>query len=322
MPIRVKIANSPLELDALFKTRHRVFVEEEGYLKKRPDGRIFDQFDAFSTTVNIVAMVNKQVVGGLRITEWSDGGTPSDDFFDFRPYIPGKATKIATASMLCLQSEFRKFNRLCFMMLSMGTYWAISKKVSHTVAAINPLVERLLGSVGFQRLGSPFHDEAHGVDVLPMLLDVNQVGSNFLKMAEFQGFYGSLRTFDRELYRAGEKIIEGGTKSDTAYVIVDGHVAISRPGRRAGDPPDQVLSKLEPCEIFGEVALLTNKPRSADAYAMTDVDLMVIEREIFWEQLQGNPDLQLKLLQLFGHRLADTYEKLSVKPFQIAGNWV
>jgi hypothetical protein len=216
--------------------------------------------------------------------------------------------------MLCLQGEFREFTRLCFLMLSMAVYWSIAKKVSHAVAVVNPMIEGLIKSIGFKRLTSPFFDEGHGVNVVPMLLDINHVGSRFRKMAEFQGFYGSLRTFDRELYRAGEKIIERGTKTDTAYVIVEGQVGISRKGRRAGDPPGMIFSKLGPGDIFGEVALLTQKPWSADAQALTDVDLMVIEREIFWEQLHGNPDLQLKLLQLFGHRLAETYELLTDYP--------
>ena len=31
MPIRVKIANTPMEYDGLFKARHQVYAEEEGY---------------------------------------------------------------------------------------------------------------------------------------------------------------------------------------------------------------------------------------------------------------------------------------------------
>lgn len=309
MPIRVKIANTPTELNDLFETRYRVFVEQEKYLNTGTDGRIFDRFDSFPTTANIVAMVDRKVVGGLRLTEWSHGGTSADDLFDFRPYLPNDTDRIVTASMLCIEREFRKLHRLCFMMFSMGVYWAISKKMDYVVAAINPLVETLLGHIGLKRIDSPFHDQKHGVDVLPMKMDIAKADPLFLKMAEFQGFQGSLRTFDRELYRAGEKIIERDTLNDVAYVIVDGQVTISRPGRRAGDQDVYVLAELGQHEIFGEIALLTDKPRNADAIAKTDVDLMVIERDVFWEQMKLNPDLQLKLVKLFGNRLAEIYEK-------------
>ncbi len=322
MPIRVKIASNPLELDGLFKARHRVFVEEEGYFAPHPHGRIFDQYDAFPTTTNLVAMVNGEVVGGLRLTEWSEGGSPCDNFFDFRSRIPEDAVKIVTTSMLCLQREFRKFPRLCFMMLSMGTYCAAARDVEYVVAAINPVVETMIRSIGFKRIDKPFHDPKHGVDVVPMLMNMSEVKKELLDMAKFQGFHGSLRTFDRELYQTGEKILERGAHGKEAYVIVKGKVNISRPGRRANDPPDQVISRLGPCEIFGELALLTNKPQPADAVASTDVDLMVINRDIFWEQLNGNPDLQLKLLQLIGNRLVDTVENIPSQSFELTDNRV
>jgi N-acyl-L-homoserine lactone synthetase len=311
MPIRVKIATTPMELDGLFQARHRVFVEEDGYFKATPNKRIFDQFDAFPTTANFIAMVNKQVVGGLRITERSGVGTPTDDFFDFAPYLPPGTVKTASASMLCVQQDYRNLYRLLFVLISMATYWAISRKISHIVAAINPLITRVVRSVGFQPVASAFRDNKHDVDVLPMLLDLNDTRGHFREMARFQGFHSSLSTFDREIYRTGETIIKCGAEGDAAYVIVDGKVTISRPGRRADDPPTRVLSELGPGEIFGELALLTNKPRPTDAIASTDVDLMVIEQDVFREQLLGNPNLQLKLLELLGQRLSDTMEQFS-----------
>ncbi len=199
MPIRVKIARTPIELDRLFQTRHRVFVEEEGYFQERPNKRIFDQFDTFPTTANFIAIVNKQVVGGLRFTERSAAGTPSDDFFDFSPYLPDGTTKTASASMLCIQEEYRNVYRVLFVLICMGMYWALSRKLSHIVAAINPLAERVVRSVGFKPVNSVFHDDKHGIDVLPTLLDLSKLKDNFLEMAGFQGFHGSLKTFDREL---------------------------------------------------------------------------------------------------------------------------
>jgi N-acyl-L-homoserine lactone synthetase len=308
MPIRVKIAQTPGELHKLFQTRHRVFVEEEAYFQERSKRLIFDQFDAFPATVNFVAMVNEQVVGGFRLTERSAVGMPTDDFFDFSPYLPREAIKTASASMLCIQREFRNMYRLLFVLISMGVYWALSRELTHIVAAINPLITKAIRSVGFKPVHTVFHDPTHGIDVLPMLLDLTRARSHFLEMARFQGFHGSLKTFDRELYRAGETIIQCGTEADAAYVVVDGKVTLSRPGRRANDAPIKVFSELEAGEIFGELALLTNKPQSADAIALTDVDLMVIEREVFRAQLLGNPDLQMKLLELLGQRLTSTME--------------
>ena len=311
MPIRVKIASTPTELDGLFRARHDVFVEEEGYFKKTPNGRIYDQFDAFPTTVNLIAIVNQEVVGGLRLTENSAAGLPTDDFFDFSPYMPEEAARAASASMLCMRREFRSVHRLTFILICMGVYWGVSKKLKHVVAAVNPAIERMLRAVGFEPAGSVFQHDAYGVDVLPVILHLEKLDDNFLEMAKFQGFNGALQTFDREFYREGEKIIECGSEGNAAYVVVDGKVTISRPGRRACDPPARVLSEMGPGELFGEVALLTSQPQSADAVAATDVDLMVIEREVFQDQLLGNPTMQRELLELLGQRLLDAVERCS-----------
>ena len=311
MPIRVKIANTSLELDGLFKARHRVYAEEEGYFPRNDRGRIFDQFDSFPTTANLVAMVNQQVVGGLRLTRWSEAGAPSDDFFDFSPYVKGDLDRVATVSMFCLQKEYREIMRLGYMMITTGVFWGLSKKLDYVAAAINPLIEPLVKAVGFKPLGPPYFDERHGVNVLPTLLEMGSIDARFLQMANFQGFHSSLRTFDRELFKAGEKIIERGSSGRSAYVVVDGKVKISRPGRRSEDPPEGIFSRVGPCEIFGELALLSDQPQTSDAVAETDVDLMVIEKDVFWEQLQHNSDLQLKLLKLVGQRFVNTVENYS-----------
>ena len=309
MPIRVKIANNAVELDGVFKARHQVFVEEEGYFKGSGHGRIFDQFDSFPTTCNLAAMVGPEVVGGLRLSQWTEVGAPSDDFYDFCPYLRGATGRVATVSMFCLRSKYRKLTRLAYMMISMGVFWAISKRLEYVVAAINPLIESLVGAIGFKAVGPVFYDEKHRVNVLPTVLEVGKIEERFLQMANFQGFHRSLRTFDREFFRAGEKIIEKGADGHSAYVVIDGEVNVRRPGRRVEDPPEGFSYKIGPCEIIGEIALLTDKPQTTDAVAQTDVDCMVIDKAVFWEQLNHNPDLQLKLLRLIGHRFVDTMEK-------------
>ena len=303
MSVRIKIARTAEEMDKVFIARHEVFVEEEGYFQPNKSGRIFDEYDAFPSTVNIIATVDQEVVGGLRITELSKAGTPPEHLFDFRPYIPSDAHKVAAASMLCVKRQYRMVRSLTFMLLSMGIYWLISKKVSHVIAAINPVVETIMKGIGFNQIHPPFIKEELGIQVLPMLLDLRDLSPKYTQMAQFQGFYGTLRTFEREFFRAGEKIIQSGDEGDCAYVIIDGRVTVSVKGRRSDDRSKIIINELDKGEIFGELSLLTQETRSADVYAATDVDLMVIDKDIFQEQLLGNPDLQFKLLELLGRRL-------------------
>lgn len=79
---------------------------------------------------------------------------------------------------------------------------------------------------------------------------------------------------------AGERIVTQGTHGDSFYIIVHGTVQIVKDGLpikryRAGD-------------YFGEIAILLDQPRSADAIAKTDVDLVAIDRNDFLSVLRGS----------------------------------
>jgi CRP-like cAMP-binding protein/phosphoribosyl 1,2-cyclic phosphodiesterase len=89
-----------------------------------------------------------------------------------------------------------------------------------------------------------------------------------------------LQVAERLTLPAGERVVTQGTRGDSFYVIVHGTVEIVKDGvpikrYRAGD-------------YFGEMAILLDQPRSADAIAKTDVDLVVIDRNDFLSVLRGS----------------------------------
>jgi CRP/FNR family cyclic AMP-dependent transcriptional regulator len=62
--------------------------------------------------------------------------------------------------------------------------------------------------------------------------------------------------------------------------------------------------------IFGEIALLDGGPRTADATAVTDCELMMIERRDFEKLIYERPEIALKLFELLCERLRRTSEQL------------
>ena len=71
------------------------------------------------------------------------------------------------------------------------------------------------------------------------------------------------------------------------------------------------VREMGPGEVFGELSLITDQPRSADVIALTDVDLMVLERDVFHRQVAENPQVALNLLSMIGHRLMSVTDRLS-----------
>jgi len=88
--------------------------------------------------------------------------------------------------------------------------------------------------------------------------------------------------------------------------------ALPTPSAGASGPLS--VREMGPGEVFGELALSTAQPRSADVVALTDVDLMVLERDAFPRQVSRSPEVALNLLTAIGNNLmsvADRFGEVS-----------
>lgn len=90
--------------------------------------------------------------------------------------------------------------------------------------------------------------------------------------------------------------------------VLSGRVRI---GAMSLDGKEITLNMVDAGEVFGEIALLDGKPRSADATAFEDTHLLVIERRNFLPYLTGDKDLAVRLLSVLCERLRQTSETLS-----------
>ena len=78
----------------------------------------------------------------------------------------------------------------------------------------------------------------------------------------------------------------------------------------SADGKDIVLNVFREGDIFGEIALLDGRPRTADATAMSDCELIVIERRDFFPFLTSQPDVMLKFIEILCSRLRRTSEQV------------
>lgn len=85
------------------------------------------------------------------------------------------------------------------------------------------------------------------------------------------------------VYDDGEAIIEQGDTADGMYFVEDGHVRVTI---TASDGREQEIPKTKATTYFGELALINNKPRTANVYAEGRVKVAWLERDCF-ERLLG-----------------------------------
>ncbi len=93
----------------------------------------------------------------------------------------------------------------------------------------------------------------------------------------------------------GGKLTEEGRSGREFFVLVKGTVAVERGGRK--------LAELGPGDWFGEIAVLTHKPRSATVTATTPVNLLAISDRSFRRVVETTPRIALRVLGSVAQRL-------------------
>jgi CRP/FNR family cyclic AMP-dependent transcriptional regulator len=115
-----------------------------------------------------------------------------------------------------------------------------------------------------------------------------------------------------ESHVAGTKIFQHGDAGDKLYLILEGRVRISRDVPGMGE---EALAVLGPGQVFGEMALLDESPRSADARVHERCRLLAIAKDGFDDLLFLHKDLAYEVLwsivRMLVSRLRETNEKLT-----------
>jgi CRP/FNR family transcriptional regulator, cyclic AMP receptor protein len=101
-------------------------------------------------------------------------------------------------------------------------------------------------------------------------------------------------------FRRGEVIFHAGDPGDALFVIVSGEIKISLPSE-AGE--EAILVRLQPGDVFGELALLDGAPRSATATALSAAETVVLPRDRFRELISSEPAVRDALLAALASEL-------------------
>jgi len=108
-------------------------------------------------------------------------------------------------------------------------------------------------------------------------------------------------------FASGARIFEKGDPGTSLFAVCSGTVKISN---QSTGGKDAVFNLIPAGGIFGEIALLDGQPRTADAFALTDCELMVIDRRDFVPLVSQNPEIALKLIEILCQRIRRTSEQV------------
>ncbi len=104
-----------------------------------------------------------------------------------------------------------------------------------------------------------------------------------------------------------------GDTADEMYVVRTGEVAVLMPGNGAGNGDKKEVARLGEGKFFGEMALMTGEPRTADVVATRDSELLVLGHGAFHVTLAKNPELALVVSRSIAERQAKLEEHAQSK---------
>src|SRR5437899_3792975 len=109
-------------------------------------------------------------------------------------------------------------------------------------------------------------------------------------------------------FAAGETVFLMGSPGGSMMAVLSGTVRISIPSQEGREI---VLAILQKGEVFGEIALLDGKERTADARAMTASDLAILERRDVFAFLERQPNAWPRLVEVLCERLRATDQHIA-----------
>lgn len=113
---------------------------------------------------------------------------------------------------------------------------------------------------------------------------------------------------DHLSFRDGERLFEQGDEGDAAYVVLSGAVNVLV----RVDGNDRAVASLGRGEIFGELAVLCDQPRSTGIAAKGALHVLRLDRMVILNMLRAFPDLSLQMIRILGRRLEATTSQLAM----------
>jgi uncharacterized membrane protein len=109
-------------------------------------------------------------------------------------------------------------------------------------------------------------------------------------------------SIDTEILKAGETLFNAGDYGESLYIVNSGDIELfikDTAGQKI------VLKVAQEDDIFGEISMLDNRPRSATATALSDTELFVLDRDDLLLLFQKKPDAGLNMLAALSTMLRD-----------------
>lgn len=222
---------------------------------------------------------------------------------------------MATESSACYTFSFSALDQLMDedKELAVGLHWAFWRSLTEKVRDANEQLKLFFQEDAKRGGGRKRVDSKREMQQVTVKSEdkVDLFRERGLSAAEMK----LLATFSsEERFREGSMMFREGEKGDKLYIVLDGRVRISKFIPGVGE---EALAVLDRGDFFGEMALIDEKPRSADAKAHEqDATVLSIDRATLNEILSMDPHASLQFLNLLCRMISRRLREINDKIVQ------
>lgn len=119
----------------------------------------------------------------------------------------------------------------------------------------------------------------------------------------------------KRYFQKGDIIFKEGSPSDSIYIVEHGEVEISQ---LKHNEEKHIVGVLKTNDILGEMGLIDDLPRSATATAISDCEILIIDKKQFNEIIEQHPEILRPLTTLLVQRMRETLALLK-KGYKLPG---
>jgi CRP/FNR family cyclic AMP-dependent transcriptional regulator len=290
------------------------FARVEGYLASdfifREDDRSMDFYIVKDGRIDI----RKETPFGPQIL----GTLTTDHIFGEMNFIDRthrSSDAVATEPSACYTFSFSAFDQMMDEAkdIAVGLHWAFWRSLSEKVRDANEQLKLFFQEDAKRGAG---RKRAEGKrEMQTVVIKSEDKVDLFKERGLSAGEMKLLATFStEERFRDGSMIFREGEKGDKLYIVLDGRVRISKFIPGVGE---EALTVLDRGEFFGEMALIDDAARSADAKAHeADATVLSIDRATLNEILSMDPHASLQFLNLLCRMISRRLREINDKIVQ------
>lgn len=309
MAIYIRIAKTARELADVYRVRALARAELEPGLGQASPSELVDSFDTFSSTCNFLIQEDSAPIGCLRLMEVADGRfsfQSAPAFAQIEPHLKGNSLALDYVE---LRRNWRPRNGILLATLKNVLQFMRVRKAEHLLAMVGIEYIGLFSQVGFSTIGPPIVNEETRRHMVPMYGAMSDFSAPFAEWARSPWFDALGDNLQRCIYQSGEAIFLESEPAEAAYLVMRGSVCVTT-RNQAGQ--EVLLDILGPGEVFGELSLLDESPRSATVRAWSqECDVLVMDRAMFRNTVLSSPIRCEEIMKFLAQRLRGSSARIS-----------